>query len=497
MSIQSSKIIRYMQIDRIRKQPLLFLLTLALSLRLYNISAPLIGTHSWRQSDTAAMSRNFYRNGYNLFFPEIDWGGIHGYCETEFPIYSFIVALLYKVFGAHDFLGRLTSTVCFIVLIYFLYKLVLNYFNHRVAFWACFVYAILPLNIFYSRTFQPESMLLMCCVIGIYYFSNWLDSEKHIDLILSCVFVSLACLIKVLPIIYLGIPILYLAWTKFGIKLFSKFSLWAYSIFTIGSVFLWYSHAHNIFLEYGNTFGFSADTTNRYDYSILLTLSFWTELIFRTIFRHFAIFCFPIFIVGLFIARKREREYVFDVWLVSVMLTQILVPVTSVVHEYYQLPFMIPAVVFIGKACDRYFNTNRKAIVTCLCLALVTGSIIYATGYMSVEKPEQSELIKLADQIKSITPKDALVISSTGGDPTLLYLSDRQGWLIDRDINEKYISSKQKLGAKYLVGSFDFIENYNMIPDLQKETINHKVNYILKKYPNLVQDGKNFISKIE
>ena len=359
------------------------------------------------------------------------------------------------------------------------------------------MYAILPLNIFYSRTFQPESMLLMCCVIGIYYFSNWLDSEKYIDLILSCVFVSLACLIKVLPIIYLGIPILYLAWTKFGIKLFSKFSLWAYSIFTIGSVFLWYSHAHNIFLEYGNTFGFSADTTNRYDYSILLTLSFWTELIFRTIFRHFAIFCFPIFIVGLFIARKREREYVFDVWLVSVMLTQILVPVTSVVHEYYQLPFMIPAVVFVGKACDRYFNTNRKAIVTCLCLALVTGSIIYATAYMSGEKPEQSELIKLAEQIKSITPKDALVISSTGGDPTLLYLSDRQGWLIDRDINEKYISSKQKIGAKYLVGSFDFIENYNKIPDRQKETINHKVNYILKKYPNLVQDGKNFISKIE
>jgi hypothetical protein len=482
--------------SKIRNQPILFFFSLALSVRLYNINTPLIGVHSWRQSDTAAMSRNFEANGLNLFYPQIDWGGLPGYCETEFPIYSFIVALFYRVFGVHDFLGRLFSVACFLVTIYFLYQLTVKYFNSNAAFWACLVFSILPLNIYYSRTFQPESMLLMCSVIGVYYFNNWIDSEKYKDLILSALFVCLACLIKVLPVIYLGVPLFYLAWTKFGVKLFFKLDLWIYAIFVLASTFAWYNHAHNIFLEYGNTFGFSSDSTNRYDYSILLTLNFWTELIFRTFFRHFAIFCFPLFIAGLLLPKKDAREYIFDVWLVAIALTWILVPVTSVVHEYYQLPFMLPAVVLIGKACDRYFDLHKRAIVTCLSLALVTGSILYTTGYMSVEKAAESDLIKLADAIKSTTPNNALVISSTGGDPTLLYLSNRRGWLVERDVAEESILGKRKLGAEYLVGSFNFIENYNMVDKDRKKTINQKIDRILEKHPNLAKDSNNFIAKL-
>jgi 4-amino-4-deoxy-L-arabinose transferase-like glycosyltransferase len=481
--------------DKIKNYPVVFLLALALSVRLYNLTSPIIGAHSWRQSDTAAMSRNFYTNGLNLFSPQVDWGGLPGYCETEFPIYSYIVALLYKIFGVHDFLGRLFSVVCFLTAIYFLYRLVVNYFDSNVAFWSCLVYSILPLNIYYSRTFQPESMLLMCCIIGVYYFSIWLDSEQHQDLILSCVFVSLACLIKVLPIIYLGLPIFYLAWSKFGIKLFSMRSLWIYSIFIIGSVFAWYYHAHNIFLEYGNTFGFSAESTDRYDYSVLLKLWFWTELIFRTVLRHFAIFCFPLFISGLLIPRKNAREYVFDVWLVAVALTWILVPVTSIIHEYYQLPFMIPAVVLVGKACNRYFGKRKKAIVTCFCLALITGSLIYSLDYMQIEKTDKSAVFQLAQQVKSITPKNELIISSTGGDPTLLYLTDHRGWLVNpKDLTTDFIASKKKLGATYLVGSFNLIESYNKkVDDNQKQKINH----ILSKYPNLAKDGGIFIAKLD
>ncbi|XHR84317.1 MAG: ArnT family glycosyltransferase [Gloeotrichia echinulata GP01] len=487
--------------DKIQNSPLLFLCALALSVRLYNINSPIIGIHSWRQSDTAAIARNFYENGLNFFYPQIDWGGNSpGYCETEFPIYSFIVALIYKVFGVHEFWGRLFSVICFIVALYFLYQLVIKYYNSKIAFWSCLCFTILPLNIYYSRTFQPESMLLMCSVIGIYYFSNWLESEKYPDLILSATFVALACLIKVLPVIYLGIPLFYLAWTKFGIRIFAQLSLWIYSIFILATLFLWYSHAHQLFLEYGNTFGFSADSTDRYNYQIIFTLNFWTELIFRTAVRHFAIFCFPIFITGLFIRRKTPREYVFDVWLVAVILTWVLVPVTSVVHEYYQLPFMLPGVVFIGKACSQYLDNHQpvkhsKAIVLCLCLALVTGSAIYAIDYMFKERTDQSGVLKLAEQVKQTTPDKSLIISSTGGDPTLLYLSHRQGWLINHsDITEEYIIAKEKLGAKYLVGSFNFVESYNLVVDDNQK---QKINYILNKYPNLVKDGTNFIAQLK
>ena len=53
--------------NKIQSQPILFLLALALSVRLYNINSPIIGTHSWRQSDTAAMARSFYRTHLRSF----------------------------------------------------------------------------------------------------------------------------------------------------------------------------------------------------------------------------------------------------------------------------------------------------------------------------------------------------------------------------------------------------------------------------------------------
>ena len=84
MTIAST--LRWMQ-SIIQRRPLLFLLTLALAIRLYHFDAPILGIHAWRQSDTAAIARNFYENGFNFFYPQIDWGGSGtGYCETEFPI---------------------------------------------------------------------------------------------------------------------------------------------------------------------------------------------------------------------------------------------------------------------------------------------------------------------------------------------------------------------------------------------------------------------------
>ncbi len=260
-----------------------------------------------------------------------------------------------------------------------------------------------------------------------------------------------------------------------------------------------YDHAHQLFLEYGNTFGFWSGSTNRYNYNIVLTLNFWTEILFRTAVRHFAIFGFPLFLLGLLITRKNSKEYVLDIWLVSVILTWILVPVTSLVHEYYQLQFMLPGVVFMGKACSKYFDKNaqkvnqRKTIVLLLCLTLAAGSAIYSIDYMLKERIDKSAVLQLAQQVKQNTEPDSLIIASTGSDPTLLYLSHRKGWLVNHsDVTEESILSRANLGAKYLVGSFNFVESYNfVVDDNQKQ----KINNFLNKYPNILKDSMNFIAK--
>ncbi|MDH6099267.1 glycosyltransferase family 39 protein [Anabaenopsis sp. FSS-46] len=487
---------------QLKKSPVLFLLGIALSVRLYNINSPIIGIHSWRQADTAAMARNFYENGFNLFYPQIDWGGNSpGYCETEFPIYSFIVSIFYKFFGVHELFGRLISVTFSLFTIFFLYQLIRTYFNDATAFWSCLWFSILPVSIYYSRTFQPESMLLMCSVGGIYYFNKWLESQKLHLLCISALFVSLACLIKVLPIIYVGLPLLFLAYHKFSHKIFTKIYLWLYSLFIIITVALWYYHAHQIFLEYGNTFGFWGGSSDRYKYDLILKSNFWLQISFRTIVRQFAVLMFPIFIAGLLMKRKTQQEYLFDIWLLSVVLTWILAPTTSLVHEYYQLPFMLPGVVFIGKFFSKYFNKNhqgkniKKFLAICLSLSILTSFTIYSIDYMSKERANKSKVFQLAEIVKDKIPSDTLTIFTTGGDPTLLYLSHRKGWMINpRDLNEEYIMSKIQLGADYLVGSFDFIQSYkSSLDDMQK----NRINTVLSKYPNILHDDSFFIAHLK
>lgn len=70
------------------------LVLFGVSCRMINLSAPPIGMHSWRQTDTAAIARNFYEHGYRFHLPQVDWGGSGpGYVESEFPIYTYSVAL--------------------------------------------------------------------------------------------------------------------------------------------------------------------------------------------------------------------------------------------------------------------------------------------------------------------------------------------------------------------------------------------------------------------
>src|SRR3989338_7213653 len=81
-------------------------LVVALIFRLYKVTAPLSDSYSWRQADTAAVARNFVRNGFTLLKPYYDdLSSIQSGSENptglrfvEFPIYNAMFASLYVMF---------------------------------------------------------------------------------------------------------------------------------------------------------------------------------------------------------------------------------------------------------------------------------------------------------------------------------------------------------------------------------------------------------------
>ena len=51
------------------------IVALALTVRLVNISQPYVDEWSYKQGTIAMIAENFYRNGFNIFYPQINWAG--------------------------------------------------------------------------------------------------------------------------------------------------------------------------------------------------------------------------------------------------------------------------------------------------------------------------------------------------------------------------------------------------------------------------------------
>jgi 4-amino-4-deoxy-L-arabinose transferase-like glycosyltransferase len=195
-----------------RAKWLLILIVLtAFVVRLIGIGQPFIDPWSWRQSDVAAIARNFLENGFHFTRPQIDWAGNErGFVGTEFPILPFLAALLYKSAGVQEWVGRIQGVLFFVFALPFFFGLVRRIFGEVIALWATFFYAFAPLSIVASRAFMPDVPSLSLGIIGIYFFLRWVEEERFRWLILSAILVSLAFLIKV-PTAIIGAPLFYLA----------------------------------------------------------------------------------------------------------------------------------------------------------------------------------------------------------------------------------------------------------------------------------------------
>jgi len=138
------------------------------------ITSPLLDYHAHRQCQTASMARNYVRHGMHFLQPEIDSAGIPRRAGTEFPLYAYLIALLYRVFGLHEILGRLMSCAITAWSALFLYKMVEPRLGERTAFWSAIVMCSIPVHIYFTRTVQPESMALWAFIGFVYYLDRWL-----------------------------------------------------------------------------------------------------------------------------------------------------------------------------------------------------------------------------------------------------------------------------------------------------------------------------------
>ena len=439
---------------------LLVILVGAFLARLYHFNWPVADWHSWRQADTSAVSRNFVKNGFDLLHPKFEDLSIavslkdnpQGYRFVEFPIYNALQAGFYKSIG-HFTLeewGRLTTIFSCLTSIVFLYLLIAKYVSSRAGLIAAFFFAFVPYNIYYGRTILPDQAMVAALLAGTYFFSNWIEQSKlsifNFQFLMAIIFIAIAFLLKPYALFF-TLPLLYLAWHRFGFGSLTKWQLWLFLIVAAIPLGLWRvwmnqteflpGIARNDWLFNGNHIRFKgaffqwlfADRIGR------LILGYWG---------------LPFVVLGILRKINKKENWFFFYFIISSLIYMTVMADGNVNHDYYQILIVPTLAIFFGKGLDLIFEKkdifNQWVSYIAVAVSIV---FMFAFGWYAVRdwySIQHPSIILAGQAVDALTPKDAKVIAPYGGDTTFLYYTNRQGWPV---FDRSYKAFKEA-GASYI-----------------------------------------------
>jgi hypothetical protein len=409
----------------------------ALAIRLIDLNQPFIDDWSWRQSDVAAIARNFSTNGFQFAYPQIDWAGNEpGYVGTEFPILPFLAALIYRVAGIHAWIGRSQALFLFGLSLPFFFLLMRKLCNGTAACWALIFYSFAPLQIMASRCFMPDVPSLSLSIAGLYLFLRWrevasssVNSENgsrahYLFLLASALTISLAILIKI-PTVLIGVPLAVLAFERFGSSVFRRGHLWLFGAIALLPSALWYWHAYRIseqFYPY-HFFGSGGFEIKSFGWYLKIARFTFTSSL-TTIFSLVAI-------AGLFTAWPQPGRRLFLWWGVTILLFIVAAGYGNR-HPWYQLALVPIAAAFAGNFCrvmaDRFRSARLLRQITAFLLLSVFGLLSFFCTTRIFYRETAANLRLLGLELERTTPSNSVVVVPDYGDPTVFYYAERKGW---------------------------------------------------------------------
>ncbi|AKM83667.1 hypothetical protein A2375_01135 [Candidatus Woesebacteria bacterium RIFOXYB1_FULL_31_120] len=449
---------------------------LGLIIRLYKINNPIADWHSWRQSDTSAVSRNFIKNGINMLYPTYDdissiQSGIDnpkGLRMVEFPIYNAVHATAFSFVGFFNLetWGRLLSVLFALISACFLFLIGKKIYSSRIGLIASFFYLIIPYNIFFTRTVLPESLGVSFALSGMYFLICFSKKEDYLNLILSGILFSLSLLIKPFFIFYF-IPFIPIFWWK--VKLFKKLVI--FSLITFLPLLLWRFWISN-FPE-GIPFFKWAFNGDRIRFHPAFFRWIFGERLGILILGTWGLV--PFF--GGIIAKFKNKFSLH--FILGMFLYVTVVATANVRHDYYQI-MTIPAISLMLSLGSIWLWKKSKIILFLSILIMMIIGWDKIKPFYQINHPELIEVGKIVD---TKLPEDALIIAPYTGDTAFLYQMNRKGWpAIDASIDniiergaDYYVSID--LGSK---DTTDFEKRFvtlqktskYIILDLHKELVN-------------------------
>lgn len=441
---------------------LISLLVIGFWVRLYKINNPVADWHSWRQADTAAVTRNWIKTGFNLLSPRYDdfsdvsGNGLFnpsGYRFVEFPIYNVFHYLLATSFPSRplEYWGRITSILASLISSVLIYSLVKRHVSASCALLACAFYLFLPYNIYFSRVILPDPLMVTLWLGSLLAFDNWTRTPSRLPpLAVSLLLASLAMLVKPMAIFFL-LPIVWQAR-----EFISDRRLYVAIFLAAAPILIWrsYSHLHpegipaSLWLLNGNGIRFRPAwfrwlLGERLGKMFLGSWGVWP------------------FLTGL----TSTLPY-FAIWGLGALLYVTVFATGNIQHDYYQIPIIPIISILLATGTVKLWQTGFiSKLLILICLLLMFGFSWYdLKGNYVVNR---WEIVEAGKAVNRLTQQDSVVIAPYLGDTAFLYQTNRQGFahlplpvkdLIDRFKAAYYISVNFDAQTKAIMAKYTVID---------------------------------------
>ena len=481
------------------KRPhLLFILILFLVSLFYGYQHIIIkkpqSIHKWRQADCASIALNYYQNGMHFFEPQVNNltsdGGTSGKCMTsEVPILYYSSAILYKVFGYHDFLFRLLNTLLFFLGLFYLFKTIL--LLSKDTFWSIALTLLIfssPVLVYYGNNYLSNSTAFAFTLVGWYFFIRFLLEKQRRLFYISLLIFFCAAMFKVTAFFSLfAIAGVYLVETlKINCLpeisgLFTKRRYFMLPVILvvliIGAWLMYVSHYNSI---HGCTyFSTTIFPIWNYDQETILTIITQIYLNWGPQYFHPTVFVVLFIAIGFILSRSNKTSQLLT-WVIIFLLVEeiayfLLQFWTFRDHDYYTIDMFILAVVIIF-ASIQYLNARHPAVLRSVWIkavfALFIGFNLYYARTKLVDRySDKINDFKQTEDLYTITPylrsigisSNDTVISIPDYSHVSLYLMNQKGWTeytehqFNREVSYSYnadslsVSESIRKGARYLI----------------------------------------------
>lgn len=385
--------------------------------------------HTWRQTITLSVARNFYEEEMNILKPRVDnrydTKGITG---CQFPSYEFLLANIYKVTGENYFVQRVYAYAWHLLGVagmYFLALLLTK--NRKIANYSLWIYLWSPMLFYYGISALPDNTALPMSIWGLYFCLRWIHKLANIEdentnvFYLGGMALLTSALAGMTKMQYLAFGFFVIAYVfhyrnKINITKWLALSIFGgvVAILTLG----WYKYA-NYLIEQSGFSDFVVSVA--FDKDIVKGLKTLSSNLISSLPENILNFAsFTLFVIGVYWAFKNKiHKTVLGismlVWVIVFIAYHIIELSKMGDHDYYMMPYM-PILVLVAAygayKVDVEFSKKWILVLLILIQPLLVFVRIVIPGFLDKNPRIPIELYEAEsrDKLQKAVPNSALCI---------------------------------------------------------------------------------------